>query len=397
VPTSAKGPSAPLAGDFDALAPHGVRVGMSYTEVPAALKAAGFKDIGGGCRWNRDKGSRSEEISLRIAGQRHPRCEGGAPIEVMEYGLADTKGLGAPPESFIASMNKQLGMDAQCKGNRELKNFECKWESPPNAPYAREISSSLRPERIRYRILSKQDTALRPSPSAADKAEAPSGDQFWWTQELAKADAKGLGQEFAQREQFKQLPADRQAQLSEQARTVYSYCKEREPFRDLHDCSCVADRFVDARAKAQSEPAAPRPAQPTCAPGDKACLQRATSIQRQWEMEEKSRQNLMFDNSRAGIIALADREAHQCPNKAGVANFSHRQCIAVYGRRMNPDDLKSFCMCYADNSSAQYMKEPVAHYATLTGAGAAAIQECARQGVPSPLPGRSTGSQKKER
>jgi hypothetical protein len=396
-PTSATGPSASPASDFDALAPHGVRVGMAYSEVPAALKAAGFKDIGRGCRWNREQGSRKEGISLWLAGQREPRCEGGAPVGMVEYSLADTKGLGAQPESFIASMNKQLGMEAQCKGNHVRKNFECKWESPPNAPYAREISASLSPERIRYQIFPKQDASLRRAPSTADKTEMPSGDQFWWTQELATANAKGLGKEFAQSEQFRQLPADRQAQLNEQSQTVYSYCKSREPFRDLHDCSCVADRFVDARMKAQSELAAPRPPQPTCAPGDKACLQLAASRQQEWEMKEKVRQNRMSDNSQATIIDMADREAHQCPSKAGVANFAHRQCIATYGRRMNQDDLKSFCTCYADTSATNYMKEPVAHYGTLTGAAAGAIQECARQGLPSPLPGKSSGSQKRER
>jgi hypothetical protein len=377
-PSSASAPPPPVE-HFDALAPHGVRVGMSYSEVPAALNGAGFKDIGGGCRWNRDKGSRSEEIALRLAAQRHPRCEGGAPVERIEYGLADTKGLGAPPESFIASMNKQLGVDGKCKGHREFKRFECKWESPPNAPYAREISASLSPERIRYRIVPREETALRRSPSTADKTDVPAVDQFWWTQELAKAEAKGFGKEFGQNEQFKQLPADRQAQLSEQAQTVYRYCKGREPFRDLHDCSCVADRFVDARMK---QPADKAP-DPGCAAGDQSCLQRAKQEREQWD--------------KTASITLADREAHQCPSKAGVANFAHRQCIAAYGRRMTQDDLKSFCMCYADTSAAKYMKEPVAHFNTLTGVGAAAIQECARQGLPSPLSGKSSGSQKKER
>jgi hypothetical protein len=391
-PTSAKGPSSPQAVDFDALGPHGVRVGMSYSDVEAALKAARFSGGSGGCAWYRAQGTQTERMSFQVAGQRGSRCQGGALVDLMEYTLSDSRGLGAPPENFIASMNRQIGTDASCKEHKQSNKFECKWLSLTNAPFAGEISVSLNPGAIFYRARAKQGAqSSTPAPSAHQEA------QTWWTQELAKAEAKGLGKEFAQSEQFKQLPADRQAQLSEQARTVYGYCKNREPFRDLHDCSCVADKFVDARMKAPIEKAAPRPPDPTCAPGDQACLVRAKTLQRQWENEEKARQNRMNDNSQTGIIALADREAHQCPSKAGVASFSHRQCIATYGRRMSQDDLKSFCMCYADNSATQYMKEPVASFATLNGAGAAAILDCAKQGYPSPLPGKSSGSQKKER
>lgn len=386
-PSSASAPPPSPVEHFDALAPHGIRVGMPYSEVPPALKTAGFKDIGGGCRWLREKGPRVEEISIKITGQRLDRCEGAAPVERMEYGLYDSKGLDASPESYIARMNKQFGMDAKCTGRPKLQKFNCKWMSPPNAPYAREISANLSPGRIYYQIHPKQDTALLRSPSSTAKADVPSGDQFWWTQELAKADATGLGKQFAQGEQFKQLPADRQTLLSEQAATVYNYCKGREPFSSLHNCSCVADKFVDARMKAWTEKPAPRPPAANCASGDQGCLFRAKNAQEKWEMEEKMRERRMNDNSQTTVIGLADKEAHQCPSKAGVADYSYKQCITNYRHRMaSPDDLRALCTCYADTSATNYMKDPRASFNTLVGAGAGALLECKRQGVPSPLP-----------
>ena len=311
-------------------------------------------------------------MSFQTTGQRGTSfCGEGGLVGLIALEYVDSRGLGAPPENLIASMNKKIGKDAKC--NTVLKNFDCRWESPPILPLVREISASLRPGVIDYRIRAIQNfqsrVELPAKPAARDEA------QPWWTQELAKMDAAAQTVKFTGSTRFEQLPPQEKQRLSGEANTVYEYCRKKDVFSSLHDCRCVAGKFIDARVADQAK-------KPTAVAESQRVQEKgATTAQDRWEQSRKER----IDNT-VYLVAIADRVADQCPNKPGAADYGYQQCTKTYAYRLqNREDLKAFCTCYADTFAAMYMNDPRSQWPNITGIGAGAGLECTNKGYPSPL------------
>jgi hypothetical protein len=207
---------------------------------------------------------------------------------------------------------------------------------------------------------------LPAKPAARDEA------QHWWTQELAKMDAEAQTVKFTGSTRFEQLPPQEQQRLSAEATTVYDFCRKKGTFNSLHDCRCVAGKFIDARV-------ADEQAQKTAGSGP------PSRRQQRWAPEYEKYQTGRRDST-TELIVIADRVADQCPNKPGVADYGYKQCTNLYRIRLTkPDDLESFCTCYADTFAAIYMNNPKSTTSTLTGAGSGALLECTNKGLPSPM------------
>ena len=361
----ANGESATIG--FDVLAPYGFSIGMPYSEVEAALKKIGFK--GGDCGWYRSEDTRQLKLSFQSSGQPGTSfCGEGGLVKLIVVESSDSRGWAAPVDTIVASMNKQIGTAGKC--NKPSKTAECRWESPPKPPLVREISVQLSPGAIYYRIRATEN--LQSRVNLPDKPAVRDEAQPWWTQDLAKMDAAAQTVKFTGSTRFEQLPPQEKQRLGGEATTVYEYCRKKDVFNSLHDCRCVAGKFIDARVANEQ-------AQKT------ASIGQPPGVQQKWAPEWEKHQTARRDTT-TELITIADRVAHQCPNKPGAADYGYKQCIknGVYQRRL-PDrnDLNAFCTCYADTFAAMYMNDPRSEWPNITGIGAGAQLECSKKGYPS--------------
>jgi hypothetical protein len=361
----ANGESASIG--FDVLAPYGFSIGMSYSEVEASVKTMGFK--GGGCVWYRSEGTKQVKVSFQSSGQRGTNfCGEGGLVKLIVVESSDSRGWAASAESIVASMNKQIGTAGKC--NKPAKMTECRWESPPKPPLVREISVQLGQGTVYYRMRSAENLQSRVNLPA--KPAAREDAQHWWTQELAKMDAAAQTVKFTGSTRFEQLPPQEQQRLGGEATTVYEYCRKKDTFNSLHDCRCVAGKFIDARVANEQ-------AQKTAGSGQP--LRRQQKWAPEWEKHQTAKRDSTTD-----LIVIADRVADQCPNKPGAADYGYKQCTRMYAfRYSNRDDLETFCTCYADTYAAIYMNNPQSNVSTITGAGTGALTECTKKGLPSPM------------
>jgi uncharacterized protein YecT (DUF1311 family) len=342
-PAASTGSSAP---DFDPLAPKGVAIGMPLPEAEIALKEHGFRKVTLECDYAIE-GQSAYRIRLHTGRYGLPTgCEPGKIVRAIQYQERDVRVEGSLT-TLVKKLNGRLGVDAKCTKLDE-HNVSCRWDAPPGAPLLQSAFLSASKTHFDFHLEGVSDLASRveapPTP-----APVPLEAQPWWVQELAKAEART--EPFVGSERFSGLPPDEQQRLAGEAATVRAYCRKSGMFADLHDCTCVAGKFIDARLAKEEEARAE--AAKTGAPAPQR-ISPAPEIE---------------------LIGIADEVADQCPNKAGTARYAYEGCIGTYAIKMQ-DTLEAFCTCYADTFANVYMEQPVNSFPHLQKVGVRALQAC---------------------
>ena len=224
-------------------------------------------------------------------------------------------------------------------------------------------------------------------PQPASTRETP-----WWERELA-AEAKNPQLAFSS--QIPRLTPDVRGKIRGEAQTAYDYCKGRELFASFHDCGCVAQQFMDKRTQELTE-------QQRVQDDDIQALDNfiqawdvntdsydslKAAKEKKFELQKLQRRQKEFFSGNVNqndLIAMADKVADACPNKAGAADYAYKQCTSMYRHRLQ-DDVEPFCVCYADRFSESYMREPRASMQNITGNGSAALLSCSKDISPNPL------------
>ncbi|MCB9989786.1 MAG: hypothetical protein H6867_00210 [Rhodospirillales bacterium] len=147
---------------------------------------------------------------------------------------------------------------------------------------------------------------------------------------------------------YNRLPPDIQAELMAEAEFVHNFCETQDMFSSLHDCRCVAAKFLDRR--------------------------------------------ILDYNPLVDPLSLADQVAEECPNEAGAAGYGYKQCTGLYGWQM-PYGLEEFCGCYGRHFAKLYMENPGSYMPKLTGIGSASALKCAKEIENNPLKPRLSTDQ----
>ena len=258
-----------VKNDFDPNTLYGASVGMSYVDAINALQAIGF--ISWGCGANsqnlvQEKESIYTSVSLvypRGGSKRLGKCtDDGSVITRIDVWYRNQEGLTESTNNIIARTNQSFGMEGSCK-NIAGTTATCVWNSPPNKPLIEMASLAVKAGEIYYledggnKLQSVKVTAAKPVQN--NKAH-------WWEQELAQAKKEGLGKSYATTGSFKQLSADDQNRISEEASEVYDNCANKQHYSNLYDCRCTTEKFVEARMNPEGPPP-----EPNCTPANNDC------------------------------------------------------------------------------------------------------------------------------
>lgn len=353
---SARGQTEILPADFDPLAPGGIVIGMTGAEAVERLEANGFgANSSRSFHLHRGLIQHGVRFSLGTTGV----GEMDDPVSEIAYS-GSYAGLDPSLEEVIGSLNGRFGTPGDCTVSNQ--KARCRWETPPLAPLVWWIGARLdmyQAYRIDLTLKGVTDLDERLEVGAAPNRSTASQipPEYWWQQELAEMHAEET--RFADGQIFSQLSGEHLQRLQDEAVQVFAYCKEQNLFSALHDCGCIAERFVDERLVPEDED------QPENGFGGMTL-------------------DLPGSSTPRDITSIANDVAEHCPNKAGAANYAFNKCVGQYSFRLGTA-TEPFCVCYAEKYAEGYMREPRAHISHLTGIGSGALQACHDEGIESPL------------